>query len=184
MTKTAWLLDIDGVINGGSRCGWHSPPRRTDIVCTGPVTFRIRWEPQLINRIKAARSAGVDVRWATTWCGFPDDLGRLSSRLGIELPYGIPSTRPPHLTWGDLKATAAREVVLVGDRLIWTDDTEVDAARDLFPELRDAERAGQALLIAPDAARALRPEHLDLIDRFAAGEKIFPETLAADTAHG
>jgi len=162
---TMWFLDIDGPINGASRCGWHAPPRRFTMIASGPITLTIRYSPELIERIRQA-DRRAEVVWCSTWCGFPADLKVLSDRLGLHLYSSLPAERPAHLTWGDLKTAAVRKAVLSGARVVWTDDDEVDAARNLFPELREAERDGRALLIQPDSNRGLRPEDMDRIDAF------------------
>ncbi len=157
-----WLLDIDGVINA-NKPGWSAPPRR--IRCAG---FVIRWAPALIDRIRSLHRDGVvEVRWSSTWCGFPPQLDELSARLGLRLESAF-GDRPAHLCWGDMKANAALDAVREGRRLIWTDDDEVGAARELFTLLADAARDGRALLIAPRSNRGLQPADLDAIEAFAA----------------
>lgn len=157
-----WLLDVDGVLNA-SKPGWGGPPRKTSV-----AGLTIRWAPPLVARICALHDAGaVEVRWSTTWCGYPDQLADLGAlfRLDLESAFG---DRPMSKTWADLKVEAALSVLAEGRRLVWTDDDEVDAARRLFPELAAAEAAGIALLIAPRSNRGLQPEDLDLIETFAA----------------
>lgn len=161
--QPVWLLDIDGVINA-NKPGWSAAPRK--VFCGG---FTIRWAPALIVRIRQLHRAGrVEVRWSSTWCGYPTQLGELSTQLGVDF---LPSfgDRPPTKTWGDLKVEAAIDVLASGRRLVWTDDDEVDAARHLFPQLAEAEADGRALLIAPQSNRGLQPEHLDQIEAFANG---------------
>lgn len=156
-----WLLDIDGVINA-SKPGWSAAPRK--VSCAG---FTIRWAPALIVRIRELSRAGlVEIRWSSTWCGYPDQLGDLSTRLGLEFPSAF-TDRPPTKTWADLKVEAAIDVLGAGRRLVWTDDDEVGAARHLFPQLSEAEAQGRALLIAPRSNRGLQRNHLDLIEAFA-----------------
>lgn len=158
-----WLLDIDGVINA-NKPGWSAPPRRVRI-----AGFMIRWAPALIDRIRELRRDGaVDVRWASTWCGYPTELDQLSACIGLRLDPAF-GDRAASKTWGDEKAEAALDVIRQGRRLIWTDDDEVDAARDLFPLIAKAEADSRALLIAPRSNRGLQPAHLDQIAEFAAG---------------
>lgn len=159
-----WLLDIDGVINA-NKPGWSAPPRRTR--CAG---FVIRWAPALIARITQLRNTGaVDIRWSSTWCGYPDQLDELSRHLGLNLDPAF-GDRPAALCWGEMKANAALDVLRDGRRLVWTDDDEVDAARNLVPLLATAETEGRALLIEPRSNRGLQPVDLDRIAAFAAGE--------------
>jgi hypothetical protein len=160
--RPIWLLDIDGVINT-LKPGWGAAPRKTS--CAG---FVIRWAPELVTRICSLHHSGaVDIRWSSTWCGYPDQLAALQRTFGLTLDAAF-SDRPMSKTWGDLKAEAALAVLTEGRRLVWTDDDEIGAARRLFPALAAAEADGQALLIAPCSNRGLQPEHLDLIEAFAA----------------
>lgn len=170
--STIWLLDVDGVING-SRPGWSAPPRSATAYAEGR-SFRLRWEPKLIERIRAVAASGVDVRWATTWCVAVPELLRV---FGLDLPSALDPDRPAHLVWDEVKINAALAVLAAGDRLIWTDDSVVPAARGFYPEFREAEREGRALLIAPVPSRGLRPDHLDAIEAYARQEEILPEGL-------
>lgn len=164
MTDTPiWMLDVDGVLNG-SRAGWHRAPHKGTA-----GGFTIRWEPQLITRIWQLHDSGaVEVRWSSTWCGDEVGLAQLERLLGIELPRAF-GRRPMSKTWGEMKADAAVGVLAEERRLIWTDDMEVGAGRRLYPEIAAGEEAGRALLIEPNATRGLRPEDMDRIEAFAAG---------------
>lgn len=155
-----WLLDIDGVINA-NRPGWGGPPRR--IRCAG---FTIRWAPALVDRIRELHRVGQhEIRWASTWCGFPEQLDELSRHLGLRFESAF-GDRPAAKTWGDMKAEAALDVLRSGRRLIWTDDDEVEAGRQLFSLLARAESDGRALLIAPRSNRGLQPRDLARIAQF------------------
>lgn len=156
-----WLLDIDGVINGSPReAGWGGPPSKVK------AGFPVYYEPRLIDRIRAVHMSGrAEVRWCTTWCGWPDQLKHLGALLDLDLSSAF-GDRPASKTWADLKVEAALDVLREGRRLIWTDDSEVSAACDLFPLLARAEFEGRALLIEPVSERGLRPEHLDSIEAF------------------
>ncbi len=60
------LLDVDGVINAFNP-GWGDTARAK---CAG---LTVRWSPDMVARIRALHASGLDeVRWSTTWCGFPD----------------------------------------------------------------------------------------------------------------
>lgn len=155
-----WLLDIDGVINA-NKPGWGEAPRR--IRCNG---FVIRWAPKLIDRIRELHRVGEhEIRWATTWCGFPEQLDELSRRLGVRFERAF-TERPMSKTWAEMKAEAAVAVLAEGRRLIWTDDDEVPTAPQFYPAIGLAERDGRALLIAPRPNRGLQPEDLDRIAEF------------------
>jgi hypothetical protein len=157
-----WLIDIDGVINVFQPSGWGVNLTRVR------VGFPIRYNEPLIDRIRTVHLRGAaEIRWSTTWCGWPDQLAELGVLFGLDLPQAF-GDRPMSKTWACLKVEAALTVLQEGRRLIWTDDGEVDAGRRLFPALADAETAGRALLIAPDSELGLQPEHLDLIESFAA----------------
>ncbi len=161
VAATTWLLDIDGVINA-NKPGWSAAPRRTH--CAG---FVIRWAPALIERIKALHRTGtVDILWASTWCGYPDQLAELSRRVGLPLNPAF-SDRPASKTWAELKAETAVAALADGQRLVWTDDDEAGVAPDFYPALGAAVAEGRALLIAPRSNRGLQPEHMDRIEAFA-----------------
>jgi hypothetical protein len=170
MTAPAvWLLDFDGVVNGGSRPGWHAPPRTTRVVADGQ-SYRIRWAPQAIEEIVAVHATGlVEIRWASSWIDVGTD--------GIERAVGLPPL--PHAYPADLdrlrqrgaafkaahtaaKTAAALDVVASGRRLIWTDD---DAIPTTGPAREALDDTG-ALLVIPTPGRALRPEHLASVRTF------------------
>lgn len=158
--RSVWLLDVDGVLNA-NKPGWGAAPRKTNV-----AGLTIRWAPALVTRIYNLNHAGtVDIRWCTTWCGYPDQLGTLGRLLHLDLASAF-GDRPMSKTWADLKVEAALQVLAEGRPLIWTDDDEVDAGRLLFPELAAAEADGGALLISPRSNRGLQPEDLDRIEAF------------------
>lgn len=162
MEPPIWMLDVDGVINAFGKPGWGEAPRKRII-----AGFVIRWAPKLIVRMKQLQAAGlIEIRWSTTWCGSRWELGMLAMTLGLDCAPAF-ADRPPHKTWGDMKAEAALDALGSGRRLVWTDDDEVGGARGLFPQFEEAEKDGRALLIAPRSNRGLQPEHLDQIEEFA-----------------
>jgi hypothetical protein len=160
VTVPVLLLDIDGCINGHpDHAGWESPAVRLPV---GPVYY----EPAAVDRIRALHAAGlVEVRWATTWCGYPDQLARLGRLLELDLVLAF-GDRPPSKTWGDLKLEAALAVLEDGRPLIWVDDEEAAAARRLFPTIARAERKRRALLVTPVSEYGLRAADLDRIEAF------------------
>ncbi len=170
MEPPVWMLDVDGVVNAFGEPGWAEPSRR--IIISGSA---VRWAPQLIARMRALQAAKlVEIRWSTTWCGDVWDLGLLAMTLELNCTPAF-SYRPPHKTWGDLKAEAALDVLAAGRRLIWTDDCEVGGARWLFPQFEEAEQDGRALLIEPRPDRGLQPEDLDKIEAFATQQQASTE---------
>lgn len=170
-TATTWLLDIDGVINA-NKPGWSAAPRR--VHCAG---FVVRYAPALIERIRELhRSRTVEIQWASTWCGFPNQIEELTRRIGLHFDSAFVD-RPESKTWAEMKAEAAVAVLAAGRRLIWTDDDEAGIAPAFYPAIGAAVRDGRALLIAPRPNRGLQREHLDRIEAFAAGE--LPVTIQA-----
>lgn len=163
-----WLLDVDGVINT-NRPGWGGPPRRSQVWSdTDRVSYLIRWEPALIDRIRSLhRSGKVEVRWCTTWC---PDAHRLEQLWRLPpLARAISADPMPRGSecW-PLKLAAARAVLAEGRRLVWTDD---DAIPLPGPDLDELTASGQALLIVPKSNRGLQPEDLDRIESFIAASQ-------------
>ena len=158
--KPTWNLDLDGVINGFGRCGWHAPPRQGNVHANG-FSWPMRWSPELVDRICALHRSGlVQILWATTWIEVGTD--------GIEELLGLPAfphayARRPYMTHHEAKFAAADDVITTGGRLIWTDDEVVPLPGT--PEYDYFMDAG-ALLIRPDGRRGLRPEDLDLIETY------------------
>lgn len=155
---TVWLLDIDGVINA-SKAGWSSAPFSGNAYYKGH-SYRMRWAPQLIQRIiKVHQTGAVEILWATSWCGYTDQLEQLFKLPALGSAYSM-------RMYGDMKESAALEVIASGNRLIWTDDEFVPTSGQLYDTLT---ANGNGLLIRPKANRGLRPEHLDQIDSFVLG---------------
>ncbi len=153
------LLDVDGVINAFNP-GWGDTARAK---CAG---LTVRWSPDMVARIRALHASGlVEVRWSTTWCGYPDQLAALGVLLDLHVESAF-TQRPMSKTWADLKVEAAHSVLAAGRRLVWADDSEVGAARRLHPPIAAAEADGRALLVQPDPERGLQPADLDAIDAF------------------
>ncbi len=164
-----WLLDVDGVLNA-DRPGWSAAPRSRKLTVpyveprtgfTTFQTFRLRWAPMLITRIKQLHAAGrAELRWCTTWCPEADQLERLwgfppLARAWTEDLYGFRAV--------EAKRAAAREVLAAGRRLIWTDDDAFPRTGELVDELT---AGGRALLIKPDGRRGLQPADMDDIETF------------------
>lgn len=160
-SKPVLLLDIDGVINGHPRrCGWDGPPRRLK------VGMPVYHEPQVIDRLRQLHASGaVEIRWCTTWCGIPRALDQLSKQL--DLPFAPAfGDRPMSKMWGDMKVEAVLAELSEGRRVIWADDEEATAGRQIFLAIAKAEADGQLLLVEPDSSLGLRPEHFDAIETF------------------
>lgn len=152
MKDTVWLLDVDGVINA-TRAGWSAQPKSGWAYANGN-SWRMRWSPQLIERIKKIhKHEHTEILWATTWVGYTYQLENL-----FKLP-ALRSAGPTGMGWGQ-KLAAAEAVLASGSRLIWTDDEAIPYDWD-----SNADR----LIIRPRSNRGLRPEHLDEIERFVIG---------------
>jgi hypothetical protein len=158
-----WLLDVDGVINV-TRPGWgRAPCSGTAYSCGQP--FRLRWAPALTARIRALHSSGsVTIRWCSTWCADAAQIERLLGLPRLDRCWTEPMTSTGA---ADAKLASARTVLDQGHRLIWTDDEAVPTSGPVHDELT---RTGRALLIAPVPNRGLQPEHLDIIEAFAAAD--------------
>lgn len=152
MKKIVWLLDVDGVLNA-SRPGWSSQPY-SGWAYANTASWKIRWAPQLIERIRKVHKVdSVEILWATTWVGYTLQLEQL-----FKLPPLL-SAGATSMSVAD-KQEAALDVLDSGKRLIWTDD-------EAIPLTWSSDHA--KLLIRPRPSRGLRPEHLDLIDNFVLG---------------
>ncbi len=160
-----WLLDVDGVINA-NRPGWGGQPMREQVWSRFDGNpYLLQWAPALVDRIRTLHlDKTVEVRWCTTWCPEVDQLERLwslpalrSSLTANPLPRGMEC-------W-PLKLAAAVEVLAEGRPLIWTDDEAIPMAGPARDALTSA---GRTLLIAPRPSRGLQPDHLSLIEAFAA----------------
>lgn len=151
-----WLLDVDGVINAG-RAGWGRAPVAKQVYCPSlRQSFRIRWEPALLERIKAMHALGVaEVRWCTTWAPDATEL-----EAALRMPHLEPcwTTHINGLEASAAKLARASAVLAEGRRLIWTDDREVPLEGEYPYDEMTAD--GRALLIRPNAQKGLRPEHL------------------------
>jgi hypothetical protein len=160
MKEIVWLLDVDGVINA-NKAGWSAAPRSAWAYSYNG-SWKMRWAPQLIERIWKIHNTGlVNIVWATTWCGYTDQLERI-----FRLPALNSALRSP-MSIADKQYWAER-VVDDGCNLIWTDDEAIP----FEGELHDKLTSHKSLLIAPKPNRGLRPEHLDLIDSYVLGKTI------------
>lgn len=174
MSKTIWLLDVDGVLNA-SDPGWPLVPEqlssrgrpvrevpKSGFAYAGGTEWKMRWSYTLMQRLrKIANSGLVEIRWSTTWCGDTDGLERLFGLPHFDSAWEV---RPDGGYVGDLKWETAKAVIDEGNRLIWTDDAEVP----LFGSRcwKELTRNDTALLISPAPRKGLQPEHFDEIERF------------------
>lgn len=154
--KVAWLLDVDGVINVWKPSSWGRDFRtekcgRTLIRYNQGLITWLRTEPALKQ---------VQFIWSTTWCYYPRELQALERTIGLGMRIHYAFTdRPPHLTCAEQKVSAVQDALQEYERVIWTDDEEVDAARKLFPALEFAEAFGQLLMFQPKSELGLTAGH-------------------------
>jgi hypothetical protein len=165
-----WLLDVDGVLNAFRAGWWHTRPRLVQVwSTTDAYDYRIRYEPRLVDAVRAVHEEGLaEVTWCTTWCS---DADAIEDALGLpELPRAF--TAPVKGAEAcAAKIAAARRVVTSGRPLVWTDDVEVEHHAD---ECAAWAQAGKALTIAPDESRGLRPGHVRRIRTYLAGRPVPP----------
>jgi hypothetical protein len=117
-----------------------------------------------MRRIRAVHDTGrVRIRWCSTWCPESEQLERL-----FDLPHfdRVWTEQLNGLAAALAKLDAAYDVLAQGHRLVWTDDQEVPAEGVIYQELTAGARS---LLIAPESARGLQPDHLDRIEQFVTG---------------
>lgn len=160
MTTPVWLLDVDGVINA-NRPGWSAPPNQGYAAASG-TTWKMRWAPGLTAAIRTlALSGDVEIRWATSWVLYTDQLERLF-RLP-PLPVAFADDNDGYVT--ELKVAAALRVVEEEKRpLIWTDDDAIPHSGPERSRLESGEHP--VLLLDPDWNRGLQPTHIDIIREF------------------
>lgn len=168
--KPLWLLDVDGVLNA-DKPGWGGPPRKVNV-----AGFTIRWAPALLDRVRQVHRDGLaDIRWSSTWCGYPDQLAGLERVFRLRLPRAF-GDRPPNKTWAELKVYAVLDALAAGRRVVWTDDDEAGIAPSIYPQISKAEQDGRALLIAPRSNRGLQRDHLDAIETFCRADVLAEPT--------
>lgn len=162
-TTPVWLLDIDGVINV-DESGWPCP-LSTGSARTTHRSFTIRWCPQLIDEIRDMHTRGiVEIRWATTWIPFIDEIHALLDLPKIATAFDVdPRTRGSAVARA--KLVAATSVVHDGRPLIWTDN-------DAIPYVGTSAHTflmhtNRTLLIRPRPHTGLLHKHISLIKQFA-----------------
>lgn len=162
-TRPVWLLDVDGVLNA-HHPGWDRPSRSGFARALGGH-FRITWAPQVVEALWAL-DARVEVRWASTWVDWIDQIEGL---LGLPAwPPAFAHDGSPAVGAHRAKLTAALGVVEGECRpLIWTDDDAIPEDSRTLRRLTTGR--APALLIRPHPAKGLQPEHLAAIERFVAG---------------
>ncbi len=157
-----WLLDVDGVLNA-DRPGWGGAPRSA-MAYSGGNSYRIRWAPPLLDRVRAVHAGGLaEIRWCTTWCHQADQLEKLFDLPELARSLTVSPIPPSPDNW-PLKLSAAGEVLRSGRPLIWTDD---DAIPGPGPERDELLSTGRVLLVEPKPDRGLQPTDLDAIEEFA-----------------
>ena len=160
MKTPVWLLDVDGVINA-NRPGWSAAPHQATVAASG-TTWRMRWEPRLATAIRETHLSGAaEVRWATSWVSYPDELERVFRLPTLPLAF----TDEAYRGITEAKINAALHVVETENRpLIWTDDEVIPTDGPIYDRLHAA--GVPLLLIAPKANRGLRADDIDTITMF------------------
>lgn len=169
------LLDVDGVLNAtGPYPGRTTKnPRYNDIwgikmdtglAFTNGRDWRIRWSHPLTVRIWAIHQSGLaEFRWASTWnC----DIANIAKLLDLpDFPVAFDNRGLHWRVVPGLKRRAAQHVLEVEKRrLIWIDDQE--APHGWEPAHATMSAGGRALLIRPNEALGLGPEHMDRIEQY------------------
>lgn len=164
MTETVWLLDVDGVINA-TNPDWRQKPVTGSAMYDG-FRYTLRWAPSLITEIQAIVASGlVEVVWCTTWC---DEVRQLEKLWGLpELSVAFRNLATKYT--GDAKRQAAEAVLRAGNRLVWTDDSEVPSYGS--PDHWALRSLGDCLLIDPYEDEGLNAEHIAEIRAFIGMEK-------------
>jgi hypothetical protein len=177
--RPLWLLDVDGVLNAVTgkpdRSVW--PDWRQGSATAAGTAWPIWFSPTVLAALRRHVSAGVEVRWLTTW----GHEANASLRALLELPrfevagtmpvdpvgaeaggYGSGDGRSGGTWW---KADVVRRVVEAEpDRaLLWTDD---DLAQEPSARAWVQEHVSRSLLLAPQTHLGLTPKHLRRIAEF------------------
>lgn len=162
MNTPVWLLDVDGVVNA-NRPGWNAAPHTANVAASG-TTWRMRWEPRLTAAIRDIHLSGAaEVRWATSWVSYTDELERVFRLPTLPLAF----TDEAYKSVTEAKINAALHVVEVERRpLIWTDDEVVPSSGDLYTRLHAS--GVPLLLLSPKPNRGLRSADIDAITVFLA----------------
>lgn len=170
--RPIWLLDFDGVVNALSKRGgraywpdWRSatiPDPDGGLTRAGtPLQLQLLWAPEVIDTVRHALDAGVDVRWLSTW--------RAHTALLPEIIPGLPrmrwldetilaavdeSTLDPgkSMESGPWKVLVAKAYVPGGAPLLWTEDS---LSIDLLSESWRRARTAATTLIRPRGATGL-----------------------------
>ena len=164
-----WLLDVDGVVNliGSKQTQWPGGQKRTTV-----AGWTIRWAaPELVDFVNTVhRSGACEVCWATTWI---DDnlIASLADALGFD-HFASAYIRQPSEVHPELKRRAARQVLDLGRRLVWTDDDAIPAKRRERIELLGDGEGDRWLTIAPSESHGLGPrDAADILAFLAAGPR-------------
>lgn len=163
--RPVWLLDVDGVLNARDP-GWDGR-RASGWAEAGHGRFHITWAPGLVERMRElGQSPAVEIRWATTWVPWIDQIEQL-----LGLPHWPAAYDGPYEGAGPAVPTPWRKLdaahaVLEDERrpLIWTDDDAIPTDGDDFERLTIGRPS--ALLIRPAPHHGLQPDHLHAIEAF------------------
>lgn len=156
----ALILDVDGVVSPVyGRTAWG------DDVVAGQLFGPVFVSPKMCARLEViANRPDLSPWWLTMWTG--DMRAAVDPFPGRRWP-SIP-TQPYHVAGRTWWKRVALEAWLAGHpqvrTLVWCDDHLRASARSRAIRRWLEDRGLDALLIAPDIAVGLTPEHLDRID--------------------
>lgn len=158
--KPVWLLDVDGVLNAETP-KWPENPY-SGMAIANTVSFKMRWSPTLIRKIKEFHASGrVEIRWATTWCDF---IGSIESLMG--LPQFKCESIPPNGINQKAKINAALSVIVAERPLIWSDDNAIPVKGQAGWDSRLKYPNAGRLYLVPDERHGLTSDHIDLVDKY------------------
>jgi hypothetical protein len=159
--RPVWLLDVDDVVNADDP-GWGAAPFHATVFSPRDRKgYRVRWAPELLDRIRRVQRAAVEVVWCSTWCNEAELLEDLWGLPRLRRAFDCPPPESFAARW-DLKVSAAVRELEAGRRVIWTDN---DLPK--FGPGRERFEAAGVLLIAPRPDRGLQPGDMDAIEAFA-----------------
>ncbi|RYB89314.1 hypothetical protein EUA06_15095 [Nocardioides glacieisoli] len=165
MTRTALIVDVDGVVSPihPTKPTWGDEVRAGQLF--GPVVV----SPELCRRLDAlATHPGVTAAWLTDWSAeMRAGMDPWPGRLWADIPE--PSSDGLHHSWWKLQALdewlGARPEVTT---IVWCDDHLRTPPRRLEVHERLASRGLNFLLIAPSTPVGLSRAHLSRIETYLA----------------
>jgi HAD domain in Swiss Army Knife RNA repair proteins len=145
--KPSLYLDVDGVLLPLGKGAWES-----DRIRVGPFYVHL---PRDLHRLVPELHAVFEIVWATSWCE--------EANVEVGPLLGLPPLPALEVTAHWRKLELVRAHAGEGTPFAWIDDR-------LEPEAVEwaGRREGPSLLIRPESARGLTPEHVAELLAFAA----------------